>query len=386
MQKILFVSSKNLSIKNFDGAQKRSYEIVESLSRKNKIDFIFASNKAKIIETKICRKILFFKINFFERLVNILISMMKLEPLQNGFFLSRKMKKYILENKDDYDVIIFHMIRCAQYLPGNFYGKKILEMTDLMSKNYKMVAKELSFYNPLKYVYFFEMLLLKHYEKKISKKFDKIVFVSQHEYKDAKKFIPNNKIINVSNSYKTTKMIYNFKAKNYKIIFVGNINYTPNKIACYDFSKNVLPIIKKKYSSMEFHIVGKINLWDRFLLSKYDGVKIYGQVEKLDKIFSNGICGICNLKVTTGIQNKIFTYMSYGLPVIASQNSFPKKLLKKNQDLLVYKNSKYEIVKNIIKLKENKKLSVKISKNSFKKLKNSFNKSKTYIRYNKIVN
>ena len=113
---------------------------------------------------------------------------------------------------------------------------------------------------------------------------------------------------------------------------------------------------------------------------------IYGQVEKLDKIFSNGICGICNLKVTTGIQNKIFTYMSYGLPVIASQNSFPKKLLKKNQDLLVYKNSKYEIVKNIIKLKENKKLSVKISKNSFKKLKNSFNKSKTYIRYNKIVN
>ena len=44
MQKILFVSSKDLSESLFDGAQK-SLGIVKSLSKKNKVDFACISNK-----------------------------------------------------------------------------------------------------------------------------------------------------------------------------------------------------------------------------------------------------------------------------------------------------------------------------------------------------
>ena len=40
MQKILIISTKNLSSNHFDGAQKRIFDISKSLSKKNKVDFV----------------------------------------------------------------------------------------------------------------------------------------------------------------------------------------------------------------------------------------------------------------------------------------------------------------------------------------------------------
>ena len=114
--------------------------------------------------------------------------------MQNGYFFSREIYNFVSEKKNEYDVIIFHLIRSAQYLPNNFSGKTILDMTDLISSNYKQIIKELSFFNPLKYIYFFEKLLLKNYEKKVSNSFDKIIFVSEKELSSAKDFIKNGNI------------------------------------------------------------------------------------------------------------------------------------------------------------------------------------------------
>ena len=62
--------------------------------------------------------------------------------------------------------------------------------------------------------------------------------------------------------------------KNYKILFVGNINYLPNKIACYNFAKTIMPKLKIKYSNLEFNIVGKINFIDKLILSPALGIYI----------------------------------------------------------------------------------------------------------------
>jgi glycosyltransferase involved in cell wall biosynthesis len=103
----------------------------------------------------------------------------------------------------------------------------------------------------------------------------------------------------------------------------------------------------------------------------------------LDKIVKNSVCGICNVKIATGIQMKIFTYMSYGLPVVVSKNSFPKSLIE-NKEAIVYKNDN-QLIHCILKLVNNKKISNKISKNSFKSIKKRFNLLKTYDKYQHIV-
>ena len=385
MQKILIVSSKNLLSQPFEGAQKRILDISKFLSRKNKVDLVCIGKtlENKKIHLKHFNNYRVFKTNIIIKLLNIIFSILKLQPLQNGYFFSKEMFNYINENKDNYDYIIFHLIRSAQYLPNEYRGKTILEMTDLISVNYNQIIKNTSLLNPVKYLYLFEYTLLKNYEKKMSNLFDKVIFISKKELNVSKTFIDRNKISVIGNQFDLHSKIFKYDKKNYKILFVGNINYLPNKIACYNFAKKILPKLRLKHKNLEFNIVGKINFIDKLILSRLPNTKIHGPLENLEKLLKRSICGICNLKVATGLQMKIFTYMSFGLPPIIHKNSFPKNILKKNKHVLVYSNDNglISVITNIIK---NKKIANKISSNSFQIIRNKFNSVKIFNDYLKI--
>ena len=76
------------------------------------------------------------------------------------------------------------------------------------------------------------------------------------------------KIIQYSFGIDKIKKKYKFKAKNYKIIFIGNIKYVPNKNACFEFANKILPLICKIYPNIEFHIIGEISNIDKFFLKQ----------------------------------------------------------------------------------------------------------------------
>ena len=111
---------------------------------------------------------------------------------------------------------------------------------------------------------------------------------------------------------------------------------------------------------------------------------MHGPISNLKSVFINSICGICNVKIATGFQNKILNYMSYGIPTVVSKESFAKDLFKKNKDISVCSGNK-ELIKLIFQLKENKKFANKLSKNSFNTVKNKFGISKIYPKYQNIV-
>ena len=85
-----------------------------------------------------------------------MLSFFPINPLQLGFFYSENAHKFIENQHHNYDVIIFHLLRSAKHIPSNFIGKKILEMTDVYSDNYKQTFDQISFLNPLSYLYFLE--------------------------------------------------------------------------------------------------------------------------------------------------------------------------------------------------------------------------------------
>ena len=76
--------------------------------------------------------------------------------------------------------------------------------------------------------------------------------------------------------------------------------------------------------------------------------------------------------------------MSYGIPTVASKESFIKDLFKKNKDIGVFSNNK-ELIKVILRLKENKRFANTLSKNSLNTVKNTFGPSKIYLKYQKII-
>jgi glycosyltransferase involved in cell wall biosynthesis len=386
MNKILFITTR-YPFPITGGDKLRAFDILKFLSRKNQIDLICLGDKKQIKNNNLafCKNVKVFHLHFLSKIINTIIFFFKLEPLQNGYYLSNDMKYYIINIQNKYDTIICHLLRSSQYMPEKFIGKKVLEVTDLLSSNYHQTIDQLSIFNPLKYIYFLEKILVARYEKNVFKKFQNIVFVSKSDAKKAKKISAfKNKIFTVGNTNAFNKNLFKYKKNNKKIIFIGNIKYLPNKLACKDFAKNVLKKINLKYPEIQFHIIGDIGVIDKLILKSYKNVIVHGKIKNLGNVVKNSICGICNVKISTGFQNKILSYMSYGIPCIVSINSFKNTEFNKNREVLVFKNNE-DLINKIFFLKENKFKAKQLSINSINSIKKKYNIKKTLSKYNKIV-
>ena len=116
------------------------------------------------------------------------------------------------------------------------------------------------------------------------------------------------------------------------------------------------------------------------MLSFTSAAKFLGQQNNVHKYIKNSFCGLANLKVATGIQGKVLTYMSFGLPAICS-----KKVASNFGKNVINYNNNNELIKKIIDLKKNKKLSNELSKKSLKFVK-KFTEKKISLEYLRIVN
>jgi glycosyltransferase involved in cell wall biosynthesis len=384
MKKILLITPR-YPFPILGGDKDRFVGIAKTLSKKNQIDIVSISNKyhKKNSKNNLSHKIIVIKINFFLRIFYSIFFLFKANPIQVSFYYSKVVKKHVQKIMNKYDSIIFHGIRSAQYLPKGFKGKKILEMTDLMSLNFKKIYKAMPFYNPLKYIYYAESVLIKKYENNICKNFDKIILISKNDLYEEKNVKFKKKISIIPSGISLSEKVYRFDIRNYKIIFLGNIKYYPNKIACYNFVKKILPKISKKLKNIEFHIIGKINFIDKFLLGKNNRVKIHGPVENIKKILKKSICAVNNVNITAGFQTKTLKYMSYGLPTLALKKARNNEF-KDNIDIIYFKNN-YELIKKIFKIKNNKKFSESISKICYSKISKNYSWDKKLIKYQNLL-
>jgi polysaccharide biosynthesis protein PslH len=374
MKKILVITTRNPYSGRHSGDVIGSLKIINFLKKKNKVDVVTLGKKKLNI-----KNILFFdQPNYLLQILYVFSSFLKMKPLQFGLFFSQSMKRYIEEHAKNYDLLFFYHIRSSQYLPKNYDGNKIIEMGDLYSQNYFQTFRNLNLLNPLKYIYLIESFLVKNIEKKIFLRFDKIILFSKSEIiKISKQF--RKKIFYINLSVNLVQNKFSFSYKNNRILFIGNLGYLPNFLAVKDFIKNILPSLRKKIPNIEFCIIGNISKFDKFFLSFHQNIKILGQKKNIMRYIKNSFCGLANLKIATGVQGKVLTYMSHGLPVICSKkvaSNFVNKVINYDNDI--------ELIEKISYLKNNKKLSNKLSKRSLQFVKN-LSEDKICLQYLKII-
>ena len=374
MKKILFISTRDPYSGRYSGDVIGSNKIINVLNKKNILDVVCFGEKP------LSKKNVFkFKKPFFLiRIFYVIKSLILLQPLQFGLFFSKEMERFISSRADSYDIIFFYHIRSSQYLPKNFKGKKIIEMGDLYSSNYLQTFNNLSLLNPLKYVYLLESALVKKVEINIFKKFDKVILFSKNEIKKINKIFIK-KIIHINISIDKIKKKYIFSSKNKKILFIGNLKYLPNKLAIKNFIKNTLPKLEKKIPGVNLEVIGDISKINKVLLSSHKRVKFLGVEKNIDKFIKGSFCGLANLTISTGMQGKILSYMSYGLPVICSK----KVASNFNKNVLSYSDDN-ELINKIVSLKNNKKVSTLISKKSLRFI-NNFTWKKIAKKYLSII-
>jgi hypothetical protein len=367
MKKILFICPRNPFSERFSGDVIRAKKFIYFLSKNNYVKVLSPDLKdTRKKESKLSYEG-FKEISFVAKIYHIFFSLLKAQPMQLGYFFSPRIKEYTKNNYQNYDIIFFQSFRTVQYLPENFKKKSILDMGDLMSKNYRQTSAQYFFLNPIKIVYFIESLLVKQYEDLCFSRFNKILLLSKKEVNSVEKKY-KRKLAQISFGINHIKKKYKFHEKNYKIVFIGNINYVPNKNACYEFSNKILPIINKIHSNIEFHIIGEISKIDHFLLSKKKNVKILNKIKNIEPYLDQTICGLANLRISTGVQTKLLTYMSYGIPSVCSKQVSQNFDGIKEAKVSYYNNNK-ELIKIILKFKRNQNFSLSASKRSLKMIK-----------------
>ncbi len=366
MKKILFICPRSPFSGRYSGDVIRAKKFIYFLSKSNYVKVIGVDIKeTKKHESKFSYEGFSGK-NFFFKFFYILFSLIKLKPLQLGYFYSPEINEYVKKNHNKYDYIFYQSFRSAQYLPRVSKKKNILDMGDLYSKNYKQSYKKSFFLNPIKIIYFIESLLVKKYENYCFNNFDKILLFSKKEIDSIEKRY-KKKLIQINFGIDNVKKKFKHHKNNYKIIFIGNIKYAPNRKACYDFTKNILPKILTLYSNIEFHIIGEISKLDKFFLKREPGVKILDKVDNLEPYIEKTICGLANLDVSSGVQTKLLTYMSYGIPSICSEKVAKNFDAIRNTKINFYKNND-EMIKLIVKLKKNKKYAQNASSRAIKNI------------------
>jgi len=382
MKKILFICPRNPFSERYSGDVIRAKKFIYSLSKNNYVKVISSDFKdSKKKESKLSYES-FKEISFFIKIFYIFFSLIKIKPLQLGYFFSPKIKAYVQNNYQNYDLIFFQSFRTAQYMPENNKKKCILDMGDLMSRNYKQTSIRYFFFNPIRIIYYIESLLVKKYENFCFNKFTKILLLSKKEINSVEKKY-RNKLAQISFGVTNINKKYRFHQKNYKIIFIGNIKYAPNKKACFEFVNKILPFINEIYPNIEFHIIGEISKIDKFFLKQKPNVKILNKVKNLEPYLDKTICGIANLNIATGIQTKLLTYMSYGIPSVCSQQVAENFDAIKESKISFYRSNE-EMIKIILKFKRNKNFSLSASKRALKTIK-KFKWEKILLVLNKIL-
>ena len=116
MKKLLFITPRNPFSGRYSGDVIRAKKFIDYFKKKYKITVITSDKFNSEKKLQNIHFINFKNENFFFKLLLIFFSIFNLKPMQLGYFYSRKLNSYILNNYQNFDIIFCQSVRAAQYV------------------------------------------------------------------------------------------------------------------------------------------------------------------------------------------------------------------------------------------------------------------------------
>ncbi len=364
MLKILFISPY-FPYYNKGGGGAVSFQRIKSLSKFAQIDLIFLANGEEFLKYKdeikdFVKEFDYVKQKKFEIVKNVILYFSK-KSLRESFAFSKNFLKILKEkiSLNKYDFVWFNHERTYQYSLYIPSCKKIVDLHDVTSERHKKAF--LKEKNPfLKLIHLYEFFRIKNVERKILKSAHGIIVTSKEE----KRKLKNNKKVYELAFYPEIK-IKKVENNEKNILFIGDMDYFPNKDALFYFMKKIFPHIKEKIKDVKLFIVGPSINKSIEKLSNGKDIFVKGFVPKIEEVYSKTNVLVVPLRIGTGIRVKIIEAMANGVPIVSTKIGCEGiKGIKDGVNIIVRDNP-LEFAEAVERLLVDKKLAELISKGGY---------------------
>lgn len=333
--KILIITPR-IPFPPYRGDKLKIFNIAKILSKKNNVTILTFRRsfrqQAEIEELKALGfNIITIRLTLIESLFRAFLAFFSNTPFQVAWYQSSKMKKKVQQISSEYDVVYYHLVRSAQYLPDGKGTKvlNVLDFTDAVSLYLtRMAIAERNLFK--KFFIRIEKRRISEYEV-IAEKFNTLFVCSNVD----KKFLADSGIkvnIELLNNGIDTEY-FNYENNQYelnRIIFTGNMPYYPNQDAAVYFAKEILPLISREIPATKFYIVGqKPPMKIKRLVN--DKIKVSGFVPDIRKEYLKSAVNVAPMRFGAGTLNKVIEAIALGVPTVASSiavQGLPEELKK----------------------------------------------------------
>ncbi|MCQ2286830.1 MAG: glycosyltransferase [Bacteroidales bacterium] len=357
------------------GDKLRAYHQIRILSQKHDIYLFALSNSADNTEaeqelSKYCKQICFHKINPAARIYSVVEFFLRGLPLQCGWFYSRGAKRALNSFAETVrpDQIYCQLVRTAEYVKGMKYSKTI-DYQDVLSKGMARRAEKSSCF--LKPVFLLEQRRLAKYESAIFPYFDNKTIITGVD-RDLIPHPQNEEIYVVANGVDFNQFQYTDTAKEYDLIFAGNMSYPPNVEAAEFIVKQIFPTLRKRFPKLSLMLCGA-NPTKRVLALQGPGVVVTGWVPSMADCYAKAKIFIAPMHLGTGLQNKLLEAMAMHLPCITSPLAGKPLMNVVDGKEIIICNTATGYIDAVTLLLENSEKYTEIANNGYLFVKNNYN-------------
>jgi glycosyltransferase involved in cell wall biosynthesis len=342
MSKILFIGPQNV-ISNDDGGKQGILGSLESFTEYTEVYYSFPVLDIQLVDYQAYFKkninVLPFELNTEDKLVTYIKSLFTHIPFKFYKYYSKGYAKQLVEfiNSNNIKVIILHHSHMGvynKYIKSKTTAKIYLrehnieyELVKMFCKNTKnIIYKILSFY---------EYIKTKHYETLLWKNVEESFFVSDNDYKIAKKI--NKNVFCIYNGIKFNEFQITINYGTY-FLFSGSLKTIQNLLSLKWFLKKVwFNLPKSIYSKYPLFITGtmKNDVLDLLKIKesqceKYN-IHLKGYVDNYLKILDKSFALVSPSLIGSGIRVKVIEAMSRKKIIFCTH--LDVEMMEKLQDL-----------------------------------------------------
>jgi len=265
------------------------------------------------------------------------------KPLLLDYYWDAKFQNWVNEklNEIHIDVIYVYSTAMMKYVESIDHPNKFLDMQDVDSEKWAEYAtKSPLFTRP---IWSREARTMLAYERRATLACRQTFLVSEPECQRFRELAPECAEL-VSPLEMGVDLDYFSPAQNFpspfsqrgpNLVFVGNMDYWPNTDAAIWFHDQILPLVRREFPTVQFHIVGANPPQQLKSLARDPGVHVTGRVPDVRPYVRHADVSVAPLRIARGIQNKVIEAMAMGKPVVTTTKVAGAIRAEPGRDLLV---------------------------------------------------